>query len=327
MAHELEIVYNECIDRVMAGESIESCLADYPKWADDLRGMLEVSGLVRQAALGVEASPEFRNRLKRQVLQAAPNPGVSPARYWRIPAWATGLAAGFLLVLVAGGAVIVSSGGSQPDQLLYPVKLGVEQAQIALSPASEKDNLRLQLAENRATEIAYLAEKGDSGLIDSVARNMETALTGQPANGSTQVAAPASPRAVMPSTQSGAAAAPAPLEAPLASPPAVVPQPETSPSSAQGGPSSTNATAGLPPAGAPGRAPVSTDKSLPDEGQDAVLASQKRTIQTLQEAINKATPETRPALEKALERARKAYEQALERIRKESEKATRDSWR
>jgi hypothetical protein len=321
MRRNLEDIFNECLERVIAGESPESCLKDYPEWAAELRDMLGVSGQVMRAAQSIEANPEFRARLKRQVLQATPARAVPRTGWWRVPVWATSLASAFIVLAGTGGAVLAAAGGSQPDQALYPVKLGFEQVQLALVPAPENDNLRLQLAETRALEIAYLAGKGESGLIESVAKNMETALTGQPANGATLAAPAVSPRAVAPAPQ--AAPAPAPMAAPLAPPPAVVPQPDNR---------SGSASTASPPQAAPGKSTASAAKSTSSQDQGSgtlgnVVASQMRTIQILEEALRKAGTEDKPVIEKALERAKKAYEQALERSRSEEAKKVKEDHR
>jgi hypothetical protein len=230
----------------------------------------------------------------------------------------------------AGGAVVAAATGSQPDQLLYPVKLGFEQAQLAMVLTPVKEGLRLQQAETRAMEIAYLAGKGEAGLIESVAKNMETALTGQSANGlSMQPTLP--PARSMSPEPSASTPFPAPLVAPQAPAQVVAPTPDKVPFSTQPPNSTPPAAVSPPSAAAPGKAAVSAVKpaedgdKYKDKENNMVLASQRRTIQTLEEALKKSSPDAKPALEKALERAKKAYDQAFDRNRDDNDGKNRDS--
>lgn len=320
-ARNLEDIFNICLDRIMAGESLDACLADYPEWAEELKSLLEVTGQVMHAAQGAEADAVFREGLKRRVLQSTPSRNEGRAWNWRVPMWATSLAVVVLVVVGAGGAIVGAATGSQPDQLLYRVKIGMEQVQLALTPDSGKEDLRLQQAETRAQEIAYLADKNETGLIDSVAGSMEAVLSGQSAGLAASSFSVPSSRNAAPVPQDTTSSL-APMAAPLTALPPVVPKPE--------GPSSLGGTGTTPtvpvspaPADTASKTPVTATKASIDDDNERLIASQKRAVQTLEDALRKASPEARPALEKALERAKKAYEQALERSRAESEHKTK----
>ncbi len=67
----LGAIFNDCIDRLAAGETIEDCLRAYPRFATDLRPMLEAGELVNRAKIvgneAVQAEMRVRERLLREL--------------------------------------------------------------------------------------------------------------------------------------------------------------------------------------------------------------------------------------------------------------------
>ncbi|MFC1924079.1 hypothetical protein ACFLXA_01760 [Chloroflexota bacterium] len=66
MAEELEHILDECIERVLQGESLEQCLQRYPQHAAQLEPLLEVALAARQAA-SIEPRPEYRLQSRQQL--------------------------------------------------------------------------------------------------------------------------------------------------------------------------------------------------------------------------------------------------------------------
>ena len=65
-----------------------------------------------------------------------------------------------------------------PDEVLYPVKLATEQAQLILTPSSlGKAELYAKLADRRVAEIVYLAKKGDAEPIELAIQRLDVSLT------------------------------------------------------------------------------------------------------------------------------------------------------
>jgi hypothetical protein len=65
------------------------------------------------------------------------------------------------LLLVSGGSVVFAAQGSQPDQVLYPVKLLSEDVQLGLSANPQSQfQLNLQFANRRLDEIDKLTQAG-----------------------------------------------------------------------------------------------------------------------------------------------------------------------
>lgn len=69
MSPELTDVFNECIDRLRAGQSLDDCLHAYPDRAGELRPLLEAALIIRRASPGIP--PAARDRVRARVMQAA----------------------------------------------------------------------------------------------------------------------------------------------------------------------------------------------------------------------------------------------------------------
>jgi len=61
---------DNCLERLLVkGETIEQCLQDFPEHSEELKPLLEMAMVARQAT-AVEPRPEFREQARRQ-FQAA----------------------------------------------------------------------------------------------------------------------------------------------------------------------------------------------------------------------------------------------------------------
>ena len=181
MAEEFEHILDECIDRLLRGESLEQCLRRYPEQAAELEPLLRVALAAREAS-SVEPRPEFRERARyqiRSVLHAGEKkrqPRRLPVLGW-LPRWATAVVAAFLVFLVAGGGTVAASSNSLPGETLYSVKLAVENVQEALTFSEiGKARLYVKLASRRADEIAQMAERGNLQMVETLARRVDARL-------------------------------------------------------------------------------------------------------------------------------------------------------
>ncbi len=66
MAKEFEHILDECIERLLQGESLEQCLQDYPEQAAELETLLQVVLAARKAS-AVEPRPEFKVQARQQL--------------------------------------------------------------------------------------------------------------------------------------------------------------------------------------------------------------------------------------------------------------------
>jgi hypothetical protein len=169
-------ILEECISLVFSGqETIESVLAIYPEYAEQIRPELEVAIWLNNQRTVSSARPGFIaasgkhlvSQLKQEN-QAAP---VAPPRFRWNPAFlGLAIATVFLFISVfafQGGVRWVNQ--SVPGDPGYSLKIGIENAQLSLTDDPVREvKLRIAFAERRAHEIEILIEKNRFEVVESV---------------------------------------------------------------------------------------------------------------------------------------------------------------
>jgi len=196
---EFENILDECLERLVKGETVEQCLQRYPEQAAQLEPLLQTAQAVRKASAILPRS-EFKARARyqfRSALQATATKRRLPLFGLR-PRWAMALMI-IAIVLVAGGGTAAAASNSMPDSPLYPVKLATEQVWLTLTPSDMgKARLCAALADRRVAEIIYMANRGDAEQVDAIAQRLDERLTmlailvsAQKVGGAPRVLAPA----------------------------------------------------------------------------------------------------------------------------------------
>ena len=186
----IEEVLNDCIERMAAGEPLDSCLASYPDLADELKSLLAISHAVTDTTSQIKPRPEFKAaaRYRFQSALAAKEKKMakseSAPRRWRFK-WAT-VALAVLVIFVVGGGTGIASANSMPGDPLYRVKTIVERIQMGLTFGNEnKAQLHMNFAERRSDEMQTLIDEGDlegaNNIGVQMANHMERARTAAPA--------------------------------------------------------------------------------------------------------------------------------------------------
>jgi hypothetical protein len=179
MNKKFDDVLNECFDRLISGDSIQSCLKDYPEYAAELEPLLKTAITTLQAT-DIRPRPEFRQRAAWEFQKAAQNlkqrrAEHSPLKWqlrWLIPVTAV------FAVLVAGTGTVFAANSSLPDQALYGVKLFTENARLAMtSSAAGKAQLNAEFADERVNEIIIMADKGKVDQVERAAGLLNNNLT------------------------------------------------------------------------------------------------------------------------------------------------------
>lgn len=157
-----EEILARCIDEALSGKStVEDCLLLYPELRHELRPLLELAVSIQPPK--VAPSPEFRRRLHNRLLQEMGPAKATEARKEANHGWFISLlsirAVAILVlvfaVLVTGAGSVYAAQSSLPGDVLYPVKVGVEKLQIAVTVDPEsKAYLHLKLAQRRVDEVA-----------------------------------------------------------------------------------------------------------------------------------------------------------------------------
>jgi uncharacterized membrane protein YgcG len=173
MAKRFENILNECIDRVLKGESMEACLGRYPGQAGELAPLLRTALATRQAS-AVEPRPDFKAQVRYQVHSRAAATGRGAAQkgmpFWGwVPRGAMVVAMVFLLVLVAGSGTVAASSDTVPGDTLYSVKTTTERVRLffAFSDVA-KAKLEAEFAGRRVWEMARLAQRGDAARLETL---------------------------------------------------------------------------------------------------------------------------------------------------------------
>ena len=166
IADRFENTLDECLERLLQGESVEQVLARYPKQAAELEPLLRVAANARKAS-AIDPRPEFKARVRYQVQSSLQTnkqkaqPKRPPLSAW-VPRWALVMAAVFLVIVLAGTRTVAASTSSMPGDTLFPVKQATEHVQQRLTHSNMgKARLQARFADNRVSEIARLANKGN----------------------------------------------------------------------------------------------------------------------------------------------------------------------
>jgi hypothetical protein len=174
---EFENILDECLERVMRGEDIQACLAQYPEHAAELEPLLKTASITRKA-VDVQPRAEFRQKAAYEFQAAIRNMPVKESRnFFKLQVrWVMPVAI-VLVVLMAGSGTLVAANNSLPDEPLYTVKLATEAVQLAFTPSDlGKAELYAKFADKRVEEIIVLADKGEAKQIDTATERMNTQL-------------------------------------------------------------------------------------------------------------------------------------------------------
>jgi LysM repeat protein len=145
--------FNDCVDRIASGDSLENCLKAYPEHAKELRPMLESARLIKMAAFHPSEIRAAQDRVRFRLQYALKQPPKS-YRWW-------GFQQAVALILVIGFIIGITGTASQstlPGDRLYNFKRLTEKAQVFLS--ANDDSLHRQQAQERVEEIRQLVALG-----------------------------------------------------------------------------------------------------------------------------------------------------------------------
>ena len=175
---EFENILDDCLERLVGGETVERCLGSYPEQALELEPLLRTAQATREAS-AIAPRAEFRARARyefRSALHDEMNRKKQPRfvlrRGWVVALMVIGI------LLVSGGGTVLAAGDSMPDSPLYSVKLATERVQMALtsSPVG-KAQLCAKQADRRVSELIYLASKGDTQQVEAATERLDERLT------------------------------------------------------------------------------------------------------------------------------------------------------
>ena len=170
MNKEFDEALQSCLDLIRGGrETIDSVVALYPEFADELRAQLEIATWLTASGPALDPRPGFvyasRRRLVSRIQMesqpAAPPPITISERLGQFFSIQKVAPVAFVLVLMlflfVSGTVVSASQKAIPGDGLYSVKLTLEQIALATSLDEENDaELQIQFVENRLSEVQAL---------------------------------------------------------------------------------------------------------------------------------------------------------------------------
>jgi hypothetical protein len=160
-----------CLTQVQSGVSLDEVLAPYPEWAEEMRPILEATQAARWIGASIKVPPEVQERSREVFLTSAERMYATRRRPLILPRLRLGLVPfALLLVILLGAASSVAvSAQALPGEMLYPLKIITEQAQLILAPSA---SLRLKLEQGfereRVVEIQKLIQHSRSAEVNFV---------------------------------------------------------------------------------------------------------------------------------------------------------------
>ncbi|MCX6000967.1 MAG: DUF5667 domain-containing protein [Chloroflexi bacterium] len=318
MPIKIEEAFNDCFERLSAGESLDSCLNSYPEYAAELDMMLRTTFDIKRRAYPVQPRPEFKywarvrlqgvqDYVSRQPVQSRPS-GFNLRRNLAISM------AALLVFVIASSGTVAASSDSLPDEPLYGVKLAVEQAQVTLAFSDvDKAELYAHLAEKRAGEIVAMAHQGKTDKMETTTANMNYQLDQaehfiskyEEAN-SAATGGEAAATSTAPSTTSTA-----PLKTDI-NPPDQSADTTAAPGGQQG-----NFT--LPPKPLPPATRAATNIS---RAKNTMSATTAKSLAELQNALANAPDSAKPALLEVIQRTKQANIRAQQQLNLDNSRQT-----
>jgi hypothetical protein len=171
---KFEDVLTQCIEDIKAGRAtIEDCLARYPSLRERLEPLLKIALAIGEPP-DVKPSPDFKLKARVQLMEQIHEKQAATRWPWSRHSDSVGVIPGrnrfstariaIVIVLTLSalvGGTVYAAQDSMPGDLLYPVKLAVEQVRMMLRGDDVGRAERvLSFADRRLMEIEALAEEG-----------------------------------------------------------------------------------------------------------------------------------------------------------------------
>ncbi|MFH1031002.1 MAG: DUF5667 domain-containing protein [Chloroflexota bacterium] len=283
---EFDDILNECMERLLSGETLEQCLRSFPDYASQLKPLLETTLEVKKVS-ALQPSLEFKEKARKELHTALRE--MKPKRrpfFILQPRWAIAITA-VILFLLAGGGTVAAGSVSMPDEPFYPVKLATEQMRLKLTPSAlGKAELYARFANVRVLEIEQMAKENKPQQIVETAQRLDSVLADLAATqGSEQ-------RNIMMAPPLGAAD--------QEGPPTIAPAPPM--------PTTQKGTGIVPPM-------VSTGNNRQAMLNETVRNQAIANLESLRSLLDTVPESSRPALLEAIAISESGYAEVLESIK------------
>jgi len=178
MSETIAEILAKCLERMEAGATLESCLADFPGQAAELEPLLQMTQQIkhltnvgprrtfaRSARLHLEkqlVTSEKAVTIQRLNRPSRQEPKLLPQRKFSMSMLQSFIAAVLALAVTMGGAAYAAN-ASGPGDFLHGLDLAMENAQLNLAPEVwSKVQLRLEFASERLAEAQATFSENDA---------------------------------------------------------------------------------------------------------------------------------------------------------------------
>ena len=174
-------ILDECLRRLMQGESVAQCLEGYPGRAAELAPALEMAQQLLEGASRIAPEEEYRQRVRQKLLQIfAERRGQPVRRHWFSgfrPRLAVAGVAMTLILVVGLEAANEAAADSVPGEPLYWVKETRERVQLVMARSPEaKACLNTRLTEERVKEVSTMLLRGRAAELVGMERRFRNHL-------------------------------------------------------------------------------------------------------------------------------------------------------
>ncbi len=170
--------FEECLQRLLSGESLEQVLAAYPQWSVEFRPMLEAALIARHLGDNLQAPKAAMARSRARFLSEAQSRARPRLAFplLRFPSLARSLAILVLIAALVFGAASTAgvSAEALPGDPLYPMKLLAERTRLLLTKApTSRLELEKQFDQERAEEVNELIKRSRTTMVNFVGGLLE----------------------------------------------------------------------------------------------------------------------------------------------------------
>jgi len=182
---QLNMILDDCLDAILHDKAtIESCLQQYPDYADELLPELQLAVLtsrLKSPEMADTSVDALEAKLMAQFEQTSePANVVRPTFFRSISRSAAAAIIVVLLLIGSGGGAVYAAADDMPGDSLYGVKRVWETIITAIaSVIGQLDNVWLQLAQTRLDELLFLVTDDalpDAELLDDFVMSVEQAI-------------------------------------------------------------------------------------------------------------------------------------------------------
>ena len=152
-----------CLCKIKKGKKLEECLIDFPEFKEELEELISVALRIEKQPM-INPDNEFILNARNNILNAylkKQQVSAEKKSLFRLPRFTTmrkAMALALVFIMILTGTAFASS-NALPGEALYPIKKGLERAQLAITfGPNDKAELEAKFALKRIDEVEEIEE-------------------------------------------------------------------------------------------------------------------------------------------------------------------------